>query len=103
MKRRQNHMAEALKRPPRFLAYTPPTGESAEIVLLWTGMEAHMPKWFTSVELDEGLFAKALRLSQAKTKKEFFDLAIRTYVRLHEQAEVTQLRGKLVWKSVDKE
>jgi Arc/MetJ family transcription regulator len=60
-----------------------------------------MPQWFTSVELDESLLAKAMRLSQAKTKKALFDLLLRTYVRLHEQAEVTKLRGKLVWKSVD--
>jgi hypothetical protein len=26
---------------------------------------------------------------------------MRVYVRLHEQAQVTKLRGKLVWKSVD--
>lgn len=50
--------------------------------------EVRMPKWFTSVELDEGLMAKALRLSQAKTKKALFDLVLRTYVRLHDQAEV---------------
>jgi Arc/MetJ family transcription regulator len=60
-----------------------------------------MSKWFTSVELDEALFDRAWALSRTKTKKAFFDLAMRVYVRLHEQAQVTQLRGKLIWKSVD--
>jgi len=57
--------------------------------------------WFTSVEVDEPRFDRAWALSHTKTKKAFFDEIMRTYVRLHEQAQVTQLRGKLVWKSVD--
>jgi len=57
--------------------------------------------WFTSVEVDEPLFDRAFSLSGAKTKKAFFDEIMRVYVRLHEQAQVTRLRGKLVWKSAD--
>jgi Arc/MetJ family transcription regulator len=53
--------------------------------------------WFTSLEVDEALLQKARSLSPAITKKAFFDEALRTYVRLHEQAEVTALRGKLIW------
>jgi Arc/MetJ family transcription regulator len=52
---------------------------------------------FTSVELDEELFNKAFALSGIKTKRAFFDEVLRVYVRLHEQAEVRSLRGKLVW------
>ena len=52
---------------------------------------------FTSVELDEELFHKAWALSGTRTKKAFFEEALRVYVRLHEQAEVRSLRGKLVW------
>jgi hypothetical protein len=37
----------------------------------------------------------------ASGKKAFFDEIMRTYVRLYEQGQVTKLRGKLVWKSVD--
>ena len=58
--------------------------------------------WFTSVEVDEPLFDQAWGLSGTKTKKAFFDEIMRVYVRLHEQAQVTKLRGKLVWKSADK-
>ena len=52
---------------------------------------------FTSVDLDEDLFMKAWGLSRIKTKKAFFEEALRVYARLHEQAEVRSLRGKLVW------
>jgi Arc/MetJ family transcription regulator len=52
---------------------------------------------FTSVEFDEELFHRAQALSGTKTKKAFLDEALRVYVRLHEQAEVRSLRGKLVW------
>ena len=54
--------------------------------------------WFTSVEIDEALLDRAWSLSPTKTKKAFFDEAMRVYVRLHEQAEVRSLRGKLIWK-----
>ena len=52
---------------------------------------------FTSVDLDKDLFMKAWGLSGLKTKKAFFEEALRVYVRLHEQAGVQSLRGKLVW------
>lgn len=56
---------------------------------------------FTSVELDEDLFNKAWALSGIKTKRAFLDEALRVYVRLHEQAEVRSLRGKLVWNETE--
>ena len=52
---------------------------------------------FTSVDLDEELFMKAWALSGIQTKKGFLEEAIRLYLRLHEQAEVRSLRGKLAW------
>jgi Arc/MetJ family transcription regulator len=51
----------------------------------------------TSVDLDEELFNKAFGLSPARTKKAFFEELMRTYVRLHEQAGVRSLRGRLLW------
>lgn len=53
---------------------------------------------FTSMEMNEELFMKAWRLSGIKTKKGLIEEALRTYVRLHEQAQVRSLRGKLAWK-----
>jgi Arc/MetJ family transcription regulator len=52
---------------------------------------------FTSLDIDEELFMKAWRLSSLKTKKAFFEEMLRMYARLHEQAGVQSLRGKLVW------
>ncbi len=53
---------------------------------------------FTSLDVDEELFMKAWKLSRIKTKKGMIEEALRTYVRLHEQAQVRSLRGKLAWK-----
>jgi Arc/MetJ family transcription regulator len=53
---------------------------------------------FTSLDIDEELFMKAWKLSRIKTKKGLIEEALRTYVRLHEQAQVRSLRGKLAWK-----
>ena len=52
---------------------------------------------FTSVDIDEDLFMKAWGLSGLKTKKALFEEVLRIYTRLHEQAGVQSLRGKLVW------
>lgn len=52
---------------------------------------------FTSMDIDEGLFMRAWALSGQKTKKAAVEEALRTYIRLHEQAQVRTLRGKLVW------
>lgn len=53
---------------------------------------------FTSLEIDDDLYDEAFSLSPARTKKAMIDEALRTYVRLHEQAQVRNLRGKLIWK-----
>ena len=53
---------------------------------------------FTSLDIDEEMFMKAWKLSRIKTKKGLIEEALRTYVRLHEQAQVRSLRGKLAWK-----
>lgn len=52
----------------------------------------------TSLEIDDELFRRAYSLSPARTKKGLIDEALRLYVRLHEQAQVRSLRGKLIWK-----
>jgi Arc/MetJ family transcription regulator len=53
---------------------------------------------FTSLDIDDELFQKAWACSGLKTKKAVFEEVLRTYVRLHEQAGVRTLRGKLAWK-----
>lgn len=53
---------------------------------------------FTSLEIDDELFERAYSLSPSRTKKAFVEEMMRLYIRLHEQAQVRQLRGQLVWK-----
>lgn len=52
---------------------------------------------FTSLEIDDELFNEAWNLSGLRTKKGLIEEALRLYVRLHEQAQVRALRGKLIW------
>lgn len=52
---------------------------------------------FTSMDLDAELFNKAWILSGLKTKRAVMEEALRLLVRLHEQAGVRELRGKLEW------
>lgn len=66
--------------------------------------QSHMPRCeegtlFTSLEIDDRLFAKAFALSANTTKKGLVEEALKMYVQLHEQAGVRSLRGKLVWQA----
>ena len=51
----------------------------------------------TNIVLDEALIEKAQELTGIKTKRAIVDEALRMLIRLHEQAEVRQLRGQLRW------
>lgn len=51
----------------------------------------------TNIEIDDKLMSDALRLTGAKTKKEAVEMGLRTLLRLHQQAQLRQLRGKLQW------
>jgi len=51
----------------------------------------------TNIVLDDKLVEKARRLTGIKTKRELVHEALKTLVRLHEQASVRDLRGKLSW------
>lgn len=52
---------------------------------------------FTSIDVEDKLFNAAYKISAARTKKAFFEELMHVYLRLHEQAGVRSLRGKLVW------
>ena len=51
----------------------------------------------TNIAIDENLIAAALQATGLKTKREAIELGLRTLVRLHQQAKLRQLRGKLAW------
>ncbi len=52
---------------------------------------------FTSFEIDDKLFQTAWAMSGIRKKKDLIEELLRVYVRLHEQAQIRSLRGKLVW------
>ena len=51
----------------------------------------------TNIVLDEALIEQARKLTGIKTKKELIHEALRTLIRLRQQSEVRNLRGKLHW------
>jgi len=51
----------------------------------------------TNIVLDDDLVKLAQQLTGIRTKREVIDTALRTLVRLQEQATARELRGKLLW------
>jgi len=51
----------------------------------------------TNIEIDDKLMKDTLRATGLKTKREAVELGLRTVLRLHQQASIRQLRGKLNW------
>jgi len=51
----------------------------------------------TNIVLDEALIEQARKLTGIKTKKDVIHEALRTLIRLRQQAGVRTLRGKLHW------
>lgn len=51
----------------------------------------------TNIVIDDELMERALRLTGLKTKREVVELALQTLLRLRQQEQVKQLRGKLNW------
>lgn len=51
----------------------------------------------TSIVIDEKLMRKVLRVTGLKTKREAVERALRILLRLSQQGQVRQLRGKLAW------
>lgn len=51
----------------------------------------------TNIVIDDTLMKAALEATGLKTKRDAVDLALRTVVRLHQQANIKRFRGKLDW------
>ncbi len=51
----------------------------------------------TNVVIDDSLMRDTLRATGLKTKREAVELGLRNLLRVHRQAEIRQLRGKLKW------
>lgn len=51
----------------------------------------------TNIVIDDQLMNETLRLTGLKTKREAVELGLRTLVRLSQQQEIRNFRGKLDW------
>jgi Arc/MetJ family transcription regulator len=51
----------------------------------------------TNIVIDDKLMNDALKATGLKTKKEAVELGLRTLIRLHQQEEIKNLKGKLKW------
>jgi Arc/MetJ family transcription regulator len=49
----------------------------------------------TNIEIDDKLMADTLRATGLRTKREAVELALRTLLRLRQQASLKRLRGKV--------
>jgi Arc/MetJ family transcription regulator len=52
----------------------------------------------TNIVIDDELMANALKMTGLKTKREAVELGLKTLVRLKQQEQIRQFRGKLPWK-----
>ncbi|MGH8500324.1 MAG: type II toxin-antitoxin system VapB family antitoxin [Methylococcales bacterium] len=51
----------------------------------------------TNIVIDDTLIADALKLTGLKTKREAVELGLKTLIRLKNQENIKQFRGKLRW------
>jgi len=51
----------------------------------------------TNIVIDDQLMRDTLRATGIRTKREAVELGLRTLLKLHQQAQLRQLRGKLRW------
>jgi len=51
----------------------------------------------TNIVIDDKLMADALRVTGLASKRGVVELGLKTLVRLHKQADIRKLRGKLLW------
>lgn len=51
----------------------------------------------TNVVLDDALIEEALKYSEAKTKKDVIDEALREFVANHRRKDMRELRGKIAF------
>jgi Arc/MetJ family transcription regulator len=55
----------------------------------------------TNVELDENLVARARHATGIRSKRALIDAGLRALLRLHEQREIRDLRGRLRWEECE--
>jgi len=51
----------------------------------------------TTIDIDDALMRKAMRLSRLTTKKAVVEAALRLLIQTYSQGRIRQLRGKVKW------
>ena len=51
----------------------------------------------TNIVIDDKLMSDTLRATGLKTKREAVELGLKTLLRLKQQSEIKELRGKITW------
>jgi Arc/MetJ family transcription regulator len=51
----------------------------------------------TNIDIDDSLMAEALAATGIRTKREVVELGLKTIIRLKQQEQIRQFRGKLQW------
>lgn len=63
---------------------------------IFTGF-IHIMKTRTNIELDDQLLEKAKKYTVKKTKKAVVEEALEFYIKMHNQADLMKLFGKVEW------
>lgn len=53
----------------------------------------------TNIVIEDSLMDDALKLTGLKTKREAVELGLKTLIKLKQQEEIRQFRGKLSWEA----
>ena len=53
----------------------------------------------TNIVIDDKLMANVLKLTGLRTKREAVELGLKTLIKLKQQEQIRQLKGKLPWQS----
>ncbi len=59
------------------------------------GWEIHIVR--TNIEIDDSLMIETLKITGLSSKSEVVELALKELLRLHQQADFKELRGKFLW------
>ena len=51
----------------------------------------------TNIEIDDQLMQKAMKLSNASTKKETIERALKALIQREQQRKILKLKGSVVW------
>jgi len=52
----------------------------------------------TNIVIDDELMANALKVTGLRTKREAVELGLKTLIKLKQQEQIRQFRGKLPWR-----